>query len=85
MMKAAVGSKFRVIGSSSAIVTAGPMPGSTPTSVPRVTPSAAKSRYSGRSAVPKPPSRLPRTSIGYRTGARMPWGSRIPRNAVKPK
>src|SRR5215218_9170493 len=39
------------------------MPGSTPTSVPSVTPIAANSRCSGRSAVPKPPSRLARTSI----------------------
>ena len=42
MMKAPAGSsKLNVIGSSSAIVSAGPIPGSTPTNVPISTPSAA--------------------------------------------
>src|ERR671914_1619584 len=40
------------------------MPGSTPTSVPSVTPTAAKSRFSMLNAVAKPPARSPSTSIG---------------------
>src|SRR5688500_1538515 len=39
MMSEATGSNENVIGSSSATVAVGPMPGSTPTAVPRVTPS----------------------------------------------
>ena len=47
-MNAPTGSlKLNVIGSSSATVSAGPMPGSTPTSVPSVTPAAASSRFCG--------------------------------------
>jgi hypothetical protein len=54
-MKAPIGSlKLNVSGSSSAMATAGPIPGRTPTNVPSVTPAAASSRFSGRSAVPKP-------------------------------
>ena len=41
MMKAAVGSSVYVTGSNNATVIAGPMPGSTPTAVPRVTPTSA--------------------------------------------
>src|ERR1700742_4591589 len=51
-------SKLNVIGSSSATVNAGPMPGSTPTRVPSVTPSAASSRFSGVSTALKPSSRF---------------------------
>ena len=47
MMKAVVGSSTYVIGSSSATVIAGPMPGSTPTAVPSRTPNSANSRLSG--------------------------------------
>jgi hypothetical protein len=39
MISDATGSKLKVIGSSSATVAVGPMPGSTPTMVPSVTPS----------------------------------------------
>src|SRR3954451_17670983 len=63
MMKAPVGSsKLNVIGSSSAIVSAGPMPGSTPTNVPTSTPRAANARFSGVSTVPKPSIRSERTA-----------------------
>src|SRR3990170_8931321 len=62
MMNAPVGSKLKVRGRSRATVTAGPIPGSTPTSVPSVTPTAANSRFSSVSAVPNPPARSPRTS-----------------------
>src|SRR3712207_4347444 len=51
-------SKLKVMGSSSATVSAGPMPGSTPTSVPSVTPAAASSRFSGDRTAPKPSIRL---------------------------
>ena len=58
-MNAPTGSeKLNVIGSSSAIVSAGPMPGSTPTSVPRITPAAASSRFCGVKTAPKPSSRF---------------------------
>src|SRR6476469_5410555 len=59
MMNAAVGSSVYVIGSSRATVIAGPMPGSTPTAVPRVTPTSAYSRYRGCRAVAKPSSSAP--------------------------
>jgi hypothetical protein len=38
MISADTGSKLKVIGSSSAMVAVGPMPGSTPTAVPSATP-----------------------------------------------
>jgi hypothetical protein len=71
MMKAPIGSlKLKVSGSSSAIATAGPIPGSTPTKVPSVTPAAASSRFSGRSAVPKPSASWSRTADGTATSTR---------------
>ncbi len=58
-MNAPTGSeKLNVIGSSSATVSAGPMPGSTPTSVPSVTPAAASSRFWTDRTLAKPSSRL---------------------------
>ena len=54
MMKAEVGSSCTVTGSSSATVSAGPMPGSTPMAVPTVTPSADQNRLHGVSATAKP-------------------------------
>src|SRR3954466_6215448 len=63
MMKAPVGSsKLNVIGSSSAIVSAGPIPGSTPTNVPSSTPMAANARFSGERTVPNPSMRSERTA-----------------------
>ena len=54
-MNAPIGSsKLNVSGSSSAIVSAGPIPGSTPTNVPSSTPSSAYSRFVGSSTVPNP-------------------------------
>ncbi len=50
----AVISTLAVIGSSMATATAGPMPGSTPTAVPRAQPSSAHSRLIGVAAVAKP-------------------------------
>src|SRR3954468_16401025 len=63
MMKAPVGSsKLNVIGSNSAIVSAGPIPGSTPTNVPSSTPMAANARFSGESTVPNPSIRSEMTA-----------------------
>src|SRR5690606_42025730 len=53
-MGAAAGSGRKAGGGSSATVGAGPMPGSTPTAVPMVTPSSAHSRLAGDPASPKP-------------------------------
>ena len=41
MISAATGERLKVIGSSIAIVATGPMPGSTPISVPSITPISA--------------------------------------------
>src|SRR5690242_10859988 len=78
MMNAPVGSlKLNVSGRSSAMVTAGPMPGSTPTNVPSVTPSAASARFAGESASAKPPARSPRTaSVATMSEPRDPDGQR---------
>src|SRR5262249_20095909 len=53
-MKAAVGSTLKVIGSSSAMVSAGPRPGSTPIAVPRVAPTRHHMRFGGVRATAKP-------------------------------
>src|SRR5262245_42743150 len=57
MMKAAVGSRWDVRGSRSAMVSAGPMPGRMPVAVPSVTPSNAQPRLARVRAVAKPWSR----------------------------
>src|ERR1700709_183358 len=63
MMKAPVGSlKLNVIGSSSAIVSAGPIPGSAPTNVPSSTRMAANARFSGERTVPNPSIRSEMTA-----------------------
>src|SRR6478752_3854472 len=51
------------MGSSSATVIAGPMPGSTPTAVPSSTPMQAYSRFIGVAAVAKPSSSQLKLSI----------------------
>ena len=63
MMKAAVGSRLKVTGSSRATVSAGPIPGSTPTAVPSVTPTSAQNRLNGVSATAKPLASAARVSI----------------------
>ena len=45
MISAPVGSTFAVAGSSSAMVSAGPTPGSTPMAVPSVTPTKPHIRF----------------------------------------
>ena len=57
---AGVGGRAKVTGSSIAVPATGPIPGRTPTSVPRRQPTRAKSRLAGWSAVAKPPSRSAR-------------------------
>src|SRR5262249_47775429 len=53
-MNAAVGSTLKVIGKSSAMVSAGPSPGSTPIAVPRVVPTRHHIRFIGVNATAKP-------------------------------
>ncbi len=54
MMNADVGSRPNVTGSSTATVSAGPMPGSTPIAVPSVVPRKAQNRFVADSAPAKP-------------------------------
>src|SRR5215213_2708159 len=56
-MKAPVAGTWKVIGSSSAMVSAGPIPGSTPTAVPRKQPSSAQPRFCSVSALANPTER----------------------------
>src|SRR5262244_2914870 len=62
-MKAAVGSTLKVIGSNSAMVSAGPSPGSTPIAVPSVVPTKHHSRFIGVSATAKPLSSCEKASM----------------------
>src|SRR5688500_8886582 len=64
MISDVTGSKPKVIGRSMAMVAVGPIPGSTPTAVPRATPRRQKSRFVGVNAVSKPSPRLSNTPIG---------------------
>src|SRR5919107_541533 len=64
MMIDPAGSSLKVIGSPSATVSAGPIPGRTPTAVPSSTPMRAKSRFRGWTATVSPWAREARTSIG---------------------
>src|SRR5690349_20416311 len=64
MMMEPAGSSLKVIGRSSATVRAGPMPGSTPTAVPRRTPMSANSRFIGWMATESPLARDVKASIG---------------------
>src|SRR3954451_582761 len=59
----AVMSTLPVIGSSMATATAGPMPGSTPTAVPRAQPTRHQSRLTGVIAVAKPAIRALKISM----------------------
>src|ERR1051325_11073983 len=63
MMMPASGVPDSVIGNSSDIAEIGPMPGSTPTSVPMNTPMKQYSRLTGNSAMEKPCMTLTRVSI----------------------
>src|SRR5687768_15385686 len=68
MMSAPVGSSLAVSGSSIATVSAGPTPGSTPTNVPRVTPTRPQSKFIGCSATPNPAIRALSASIALDSG-----------------
>src|SRR5215216_2420745 len=63
MMIDPAGSSLKVIGRRSATVSAGPMPGRTPTAVPRRTPMRAKSRFIGWIATVTPWARAVRASM----------------------
>src|SRR5574339_77731 len=58
MISAATGGTLKVIGSSIAIVASGPMPGSTPISVPRNTPMKQNQRFCQVSATLNPKMRF---------------------------
>ena len=58
MMSADTGGTLNVIGSSMAIVASGPMPGSTPISVPRKQPTKQNHRFCSVNATLKPSIRL---------------------------
>src|SRR3989442_7689858 len=62
-MNAAVGSTLKVIGRSSAMVSAGPRPGSTPIAVPSVVPTRHQTRFVGVSAIAKPLSSCENASM----------------------
>src|SRR6516164_1988793 len=64
MMSAPTGATLKVIGNRIAMVPSGPMPGSTPISVPTDTPIRQYSRFCHDSATPKPKIRLWKSSIG---------------------
>src|SRR6478609_9354119 len=68
MISAPSGSRLNVTGSSMAIVAIGPMPGSTPMSVPIRQPNRQNRRFSGVAAAAKPVPRLARISISELPG-----------------
>src|SRR5688572_18082227 len=63
MMIEPAGSSLKVIGRSRATVSAGPMPGRTPTAVPRRTPMSANIRFAGWMATARPPAREVKASM----------------------
>ena len=63
MMSADTGGTLKVIGSSMAIVASGPMPGSTPISVPRKQPTKQNHRFCSVSATLNPSIRLLNSSM----------------------
>src|SRR6476661_247386 len=63
MISADTGCSAYVVGNSIAMVATGPMPGSTPISVPSSAPISAYSRLTGVSATPKPTARWPIRSM----------------------
>src|SRR3970282_1779104 len=73
MISAATGGTLKVIGSSIAIVASGPMPGSTPISVPRNTPTKQNHRFCSDSSTVKPKMRLWKRSISVAPHALDHW------------
>src|SRR6476620_10788527 len=72
-MKAAVGSTLKVIGRSSAIVSAGPSPGRTPIAVPSVVPTRHHIRLMGVSATAKPLRSCEKASMSAALGTYHPF------------
>src|SRR6478609_1638711 len=70
MMSADTGGSAYVAGSSIAMVATGPMPGSTPISVPSTQPMKQYSRLMGVTATPKPVARLANSSMSLFPSAR---------------
>src|ERR1051325_3676801 len=66
MISAATGLRLKVMGSSIAMVATGPMPGSTPISVPSTTPMKQYITFSGWTATWKPIQRLLKISMAPR-------------------
>src|SRR5262245_769 len=62
MMNALIGSRLKVTGSSTATVSAGPMPGSTPIAVPSVVPTSAHPRLCSANAPANPLRKASRVS-----------------------
>src|SRR6185436_17913976 len=73
MISAATGGTLKVIGSSIAIVASGPMPGSTPISVPRKQPMKQNQRFCQVSATLKPNKRLLSSSMSVAPHAFDQW------------
>src|SRR5918996_236497 len=63
MMSAGIGGRLKVIGSSMAIVTSGPIPGSTPIAVPTNTPRKQYIRFCSDRATENPRIRLSNMSM----------------------
>src|SRR6266478_4942131 len=63
MISAPTGSKLKVIGRSMVMVAMGPIPGSTPISVPTMHPMKARPRFCSESAVANPSARLESRSL----------------------
>src|SRR5260221_9225312 len=72
-MNAAVGSTLKVIGKSSAMVTAGPRPGRTAIAVPSVVPTRHHRRFIGVSATAKPLRSCEKASISATLHADQPF------------
>ena len=71
MISADAGGSPKVNGSSIATVVSGEMPGSTPTSVPIITPAKQNSRFCQVAAVARPSARLSSSSTRFLTSAEL--------------
>ncbi len=73
----------KVSGSSSATPEGGPMPGSAPIRMPRITPTTAMRRLNGVSATEKPSARLARKSTAAPQNPSTPTGNGTRSQCVK--
>src|ERR1700730_8492213 len=78
-MNAAVGSTLKVIGKSSAMVSAGPRPGRTPIAVPNVVPTRHHRRFIGVSATAKPLRSCEKASMSTALHADQPFDRALER------